>query len=202
MNSRSSLSRILFLLCVFTTISWHGAAIAAQLQLTWIDNSTDEVGFKIERKTGTTGTYAQIASLGANVTSYTDSTLMNATTYCFRVNAFNANGNSPYSPEACGTTASTIQTFSLSMVKTGTGAGTVSSSPAGINCGSTCSGTFNSGTVVGLDGNPRCRINLRRLDWGHRLQRRLTHHEREQILHRHIQSSARYSEHRLYQYRQ
>ena len=128
--------------------------MAAQLQLTWIDNSTDEIGFKVQRKTGTTGTYADIASVGANVTSYTDSSLMNATTYCFRVNAFNANGNSPYSPEACGTTPSTIQTFSLSLVKTGTGAGTVSSSPAGVNCGSTCSGTFNGGTVVALTAIP------------------------------------------------
>jgi hypothetical protein len=150
MHYSSNLSRIFLLLWAFTAISWNSAAIAAQLQLTWVDNSTDEVGFNIERKTGTTGTYAQIASLGANVTSYTDSSLMNATTYCFRVYAFNANGNSPYSPEACGTTPSTVQTFSLSLVKTGTGAGTVSSSPAGINCGSTCSGTFTSGTVVAL----------------------------------------------------
>ena len=32
--------------------------MAAQLQLSWVDNSTDETGFKIERKTGATGTYA------------------------------------------------------------------------------------------------------------------------------------------------
>ena len=150
MKFSSSQIRILFLLCAFTAITWQSAAMAAQLQLTWSDNSTDETGFKVQRKTGTTGTYADIASVGANVTSYTDASLMNATTYCFRVNAFNANGNSPYSPEACGTTASTIQTFSLSIAKTGTGTGTVSSSSAGINCGSTCSGTFNSGTVIAL----------------------------------------------------
>ena len=153
MISTSGLSRIFFLLCVLTTITWQSAAMAAQLQLTWSDNSTDETGFKVQRKTGTTGTYADIASVGANVTSYTDASLMNATTYCFRVNAFNTNGNSAYSPEACGTTASTIQTFSLSVTKTGTGTGTVSSSSAGItgiNCGSTCSKVYNSGTVVGL----------------------------------------------------
>ena len=110
MNSTAGLSRIFFLLCILTTITWQSAAMAAQLQLTWSDNSTDETGFKVQRKTGTTGTYADIASVGANVTSYTDASLMNATTYCFRVNAFNANGNSLYSPEACGTTASTVQT--------------------------------------------------------------------------------------------
>ncbi len=42
------------------------------------------------------------------------------------------------------------QTYSLSVGRSGTGSGTVSSSPAGINCGSTCSATFNSGTSVTL----------------------------------------------------
>jgi len=34
----------------------------------------------VERKIGTTGTYSQIASVGANITSYIDSSLMNSTT--------------------------------------------------------------------------------------------------------------------------
>src|SRR6266576_1522381 len=42
------------------------------------------------------------------------------------------------------------QTFTLSIVKLGTGAGTVTSTPAGINCGSSCSGTYNSGTTITL----------------------------------------------------
>src|SRR6266576_6845945 len=141
MKSSSNLIRIIFLICASATLGWQSAAAAAQLQLSWVDNSTDEIGFKVERKTGTTGTYAQIASVGANVISYTDSSLTNATTYCFRVYAFNANGNSPYSPEACATTPAAIQTFSLGVTKAGTGTGTVSSSPTGINCGSTGSVT-------------------------------------------------------------
>ncbi len=36
------------------------------------------------------------------------------------------------------------------MNKTGTGSGTVTSSPAGISCGSTCSAIYNCGTVVTL----------------------------------------------------
>src|SRR6476620_9180541 len=150
MKFNSNLIRILFFFCAAAVIGWQSSAIAAQLQLGWIDNSSDESGFNIERKTGTTGTFAQIASVGANVTSYTDSSLTSSTTYCYRVNAFNNAGTSPYSPEACATTPATIQTFSLAVAKTGTGTGTVSSSPAGINCGTTCSGSFNSGTVVAL----------------------------------------------------
>jgi hypothetical protein len=38
----------------------------------------------------------------------------------------------------------------LTVAKSGTGTGTVTSGPAGINCGSTCSATFASGTAVTL----------------------------------------------------
>ncbi|MBU4351265.1 hypothetical protein KKH63_02965 [Patescibacteria group bacterium] len=41
-------------------------------------------------------------------------------------------------------------TYSLSVSKAGAGSGTVTSNPAGINCGSTCSASFNSGTSVTL----------------------------------------------------
>ena len=44
-----------------------------------------------------------IATVGPNVTSYSDSSLANSTTYCYRVNAFNSAGNSAYTNEACGT---------------------------------------------------------------------------------------------------
>ena len=40
--------------------------------------------------------------------------------------------------------------FTLTVVKAGTGSGTVTSSPAGITCGSTCSAPFASGTSVTL----------------------------------------------------
>ncbi|MGH7766317.1 MAG: hypothetical protein ACREQP_02590, partial [Candidatus Binatia bacterium] len=46
-------------------------AFAAQLQLSWHDNSTNENGFKVERSTSANGNYSQIAQTGANVTSYT-----------------------------------------------------------------------------------------------------------------------------------
>jgi len=34
---------------------WPGVAAAAQLRLTWTDNSYNEAGFQIERRIGTTG---------------------------------------------------------------------------------------------------------------------------------------------------
>jgi uncharacterized repeat protein (TIGR02543 family) len=41
-------------------------------------------------------------------------------------------------------------TFALSVAKAGTGTGTVTSSPAGINCGATCTASFTSGASVTL----------------------------------------------------
>src|SRR5205814_9839827 len=43
-----------------------------RVSLSWTDNSGDESGFKIQRKQGATGTYADIRTTGANVTSYND----------------------------------------------------------------------------------------------------------------------------------
>jgi endoglucanase len=40
--------------------------------------------------------------------------------------------------------------FALTLTKAGAGSGTVTSSPAGINCGSTCSANYSSGTSVTL----------------------------------------------------
>ncbi len=48
----------------------------------------------------------------------------------------------------------TRQTFTLTVNRTGTGSGTVTSSPAGINCGATCSAAYDSGTVVTLTATP------------------------------------------------
>ncbi len=47
-------------------------------------------------------------------------------------------------------TVSPTSAYTLTIAKTGTGSGTVTSSPAGINCGSDCSHSYISGTVVTL----------------------------------------------------
>ena len=44
--------------------------------------------------------------------------------------------------------------FTLTVTKAGVGLGTVTSSPAGIDCGATCSSTFISGTAVTLTATP------------------------------------------------
>jgi hypothetical protein len=117
---------------------------AAQLRLSWVDVSSNEDGFKIERQSGKTK-YRQIATTGPNVTSYLDSTLQAGTGYCYRVRAYNLAGNSTYSNPACGKTG-----YDLSVNKTGNGTGRVIGSVAGIDCGTTCRASYPGGTVVTL----------------------------------------------------
>src|SRR5262249_10910419 len=62
----------------------------AQLTLSWQDNSTNEDNFAIQRKTGTSGTYAQIAMVAANIVSYVDTGVSSGVTYCYRVDATNS----------------------------------------------------------------------------------------------------------------
>ena len=45
-------------------------------------------------------------------------------------------------------------TVSVQVIQGGTGSGTVTSSPAGISCGSTCSSSFTQGTAVTLTASP------------------------------------------------
>ncbi len=81
------------------------AVSRSQINLAWTDKSTNENGFKIERCTGVACTnFVQKATVGANITSYTDTGLSPRTTYRYRVRAYNAAGNSTYSNTAKATT--------------------------------------------------------------------------------------------------
>ncbi|HEY2964421.1 MAG TPA: hypothetical protein VGJ37_18525 [Pyrinomonadaceae bacterium] len=65
--------------------------------LNWADNSDNEDNFLIERSTTVAGGYIQIATVAANVRSYTDNTVFRKTTYFYRVRAANSGGKSSYS---------------------------------------------------------------------------------------------------------
>jgi hypothetical protein len=69
------------------------AVSTSKINLAWTDNSTNEDGFKIERKIAG-GTYAVIATTAANITNYTDSNLVANKAYTYRVYAFNGAGSS------------------------------------------------------------------------------------------------------------
>jgi len=66
------------------------------INLSWIDNSNNESGFKIERKTGASA-YSVIATVGVNIRNYKDRGLTPNTLYYYRIIAFNMEGSSSYS---------------------------------------------------------------------------------------------------------
>lgn len=75
---------------------------STQIDLIWTDNSTGETGFIIERSADSGGTWTEIGRVGANVTSYNDTTVTEGTTYTYRVRAYDSNGSSGYSNEPAG----------------------------------------------------------------------------------------------------
>lgn len=77
-----------------------------RIALSWVDNTDNEEGFRVERREGQTGTWEEIATLDANTTAHHDQSppLAAETEYCYRVASFNANGQSAPSNEACETT--------------------------------------------------------------------------------------------------
>jgi hypothetical protein len=64
--------------------------------LSWTVNSTNQTGFVIQRSTNG-GAWVQIATVGANATSFTDTAVSRRRTYTYRIYAYNSFGNSAYS---------------------------------------------------------------------------------------------------------
>ncbi len=70
-------------------ISLSGQALStSEIELNWTDNSDDEDGFRIYRDG------SEVATVGANVTSFKDTGLSAGTTYTYYVAAYNTHGES------------------------------------------------------------------------------------------------------------
>ncbi len=76
---------------------------SSAIDLGWADNADDEYGFEIERSTDGVN-WSLIDTTGSDVTSYNDNGLDAATTYYYRVRAFNGSGSSGYSNVTSATT--------------------------------------------------------------------------------------------------
>ena len=70
---------------------------ATRVDLRWTDTSSNETGFRLERcKGGKCTNFAVVATPAAGATTYPDVGLQAATSYRYRVQAFNATGFSDY----------------------------------------------------------------------------------------------------------
>lgn len=87
------------------------AVLAAQLTLSWDDNSPSEVGFVIDRRFSNAETFTELATVGADATSYVDANVPPGLTLCYRVRAYNSAGTSAPSNEACATASSLTVSF-------------------------------------------------------------------------------------------
>jgi predicted phage tail protein len=75
------------------------AVSTSRINLAWADNSTSETGFAIERSTDG-ATFTQVATVGANVTTFASTGLSKNRTYHYRVRAYSGALNSVYSNTA------------------------------------------------------------------------------------------------------
>lgn len=88
-----------------------------QVNLFWMDTTTNEDGFKIERKTGNDGTFSEIGHTNVNVFTFTDRTVSENMRYFYRVSAYNLGGDSEYSNEVSDSIPTALQVISLSVSK-------------------------------------------------------------------------------------
>jgi len=69
------------------------------VSLAWTDNSSTETGFRLERMTGTSGSWSLITTTGTNIAAYIDRAVVNGTRYTYRVRANGSDSNSAWSAE-------------------------------------------------------------------------------------------------------
>jgi hypothetical protein len=99
---------------------------------------------------GNSPAVAQVSGTTSVPVSLTLTGLAPNTTYHYRIRAV----NSLYTTKTTDMTFTTAPGFTLTITKKGTGTGTITSSPAGISCGTTCSNSFAAGTAVTLTASP------------------------------------------------
>jgi Tol biopolymer transport system component len=84
------------------------AVSSTQINLSWTDNSSNETGFTIERcQESGCSNFGPHATVGANATSYNNTSLSPSMRYSYRVAATNSAGASTYSNTASATTPAT-----------------------------------------------------------------------------------------------
>ncbi len=92
-----------------TTLGWAPSGVRAAprfngyaINVTWIDNSSNETGFRVERAAVDTGPWTSVVITSENVTTFDDGQVPGAEQpVCYRVLAVNSSGNSAPSNVDC-----------------------------------------------------------------------------------------------------
>ncbi len=151
-------------------VSWQGpgisqAVIAGNFLSPFVPSGTSNFSLSVT-KAGAGGGTVSSAPSGVNCGSTCSASYASGTSVTLTATAASGSTFAGWSGACTGTSSCTVSmtqarsvtatfnstgtTFALSVSKAGTGAGTVTSSPAGVNCGNTCSASYASGTSVTL----------------------------------------------------
>jgi Leucine-rich repeat (LRR) protein len=147
------------------TISPTGASAAppgtwdALLSWTPILYTGDTGGYQVYTSLTSGGPYTLWGTTGSKSTSSVNVTGLNPLTKYYFVleavtNTHGNNQNTVISERSSEVSATTLPVEALTVTLAGTGSGTVTSSPAGIDCGATCSAGFAHGPAVTLTATP------------------------------------------------
>jgi hypothetical protein len=83
--------------------AYAGASGSHGVAVQWDDNSTTEDGFRLDRSTDGGASWVTAGTTAANITSSSDVDLVTESVVCYRVLAFNSQGDSPPSNTSCAT---------------------------------------------------------------------------------------------------
>ena len=90
-------------------VKTNSSSPSSSLMLSWLDSASNASGYRVDRSTDG-ATFATVAQLGGNATSYSDSGLAAGAAYYYRVSAYNNYGSSSYSNVASGQTQAVTNT--------------------------------------------------------------------------------------------
>jgi hypothetical protein len=91
------------LLTIFLLVTNIASAQVVSWQLSWQDNSTNELGFRVYRRNALPigSPWVEVGTTGADVVTYKEP--RGANNVCYRVTAFNSAGESGATNDACTT---------------------------------------------------------------------------------------------------
>jgi len=139
---------------------------SSSVNLSWVDNSTNETGFKIERRVNGTIQFSVEGTVNEDVTGFTDVNLTPNTSYEYRIYSFNAVGNSlTYSNTVILTTLS--QTVISLPVVTTTIVSAITNTSAACGGAVTSDGGANvtaRGVVWGISPSPTIALSTKTID--------------------------------------
>ena len=99
MRTRRVLSTVLALASLLLIIASCNQAQAAA-RLSWTDMSTNEDGFRVQRKIGlcpSSTNYSPLTTVGANIQTVDDASVKEGASYAYQVDAYNTAGDSAWS---------------------------------------------------------------------------------------------------------